>query len=80
MGYFSNGTEGMAYEETYCEDCVHHHDGCMILHAHFVYNYDQCKNPAIKDILGIFIPRVKTKNQECTMRYVGPKNIWAIKD
>jgi len=26
MGYFSNGTEGMAYEDEYCSKCVHNYN------------------------------------------------------
>lgn len=69
MGYFSNGTEGIMYEEQYCERCVHYED-CAILQAHFLYNYDECDKP--KSILHILIPRGKNGgNLKCTMFYEG---------
>lgn len=39
MGYFSNGTQGMDYQERYCSRCVH--DGkCAVWFAHMHHNYD----------------------------------------
>ncbi|MBC5648486.1 hypothetical protein [Christensenella tenuis] len=40
MGYFSNGTEGVLYEEMYCEKCIHYED-CAVLGLHFANNYDE---------------------------------------
>jgi len=67
MGYFANGTEGDMYEEEYCENCVHYGEigDCAVLHAHALYNYDECNNP--KSILHILIPRKNGQNQKCTM-------------
>ena len=43
MGYFSNGSEGMDYEERYCKRCIHYGPeegpGCPIWFAHLVYAY-----------------------------------------
>jgi hypothetical protein len=60
MGYFSNGTEGMMYEEEFCNRCTHNDEerGCAVWNAHFIYNYDQFKNEALKGVLDILIPRV----------------------
>ena len=60
MGYFSNGTEGMMYEEEYCSKCAHQPDidnglDCAVLEAHAIYNYKECNNP--DSILHILIPR-----------------------
>lgn len=44
MAYFSNGTEGMAYEAAYCERCVHYgnaENGCSVWMLHFIFNSDQ---------------------------------------
>lgn len=70
MGYFSNGTEGMIYEEMYCCHCVHH-ENCAILQAHFVHNYNECNKES--SILDYFIPRKKDGlgNEKCTMFYAG---------
>lgn len=67
MGYFSNGCEGMDYEERYCRQCVHT-EGCAVLELHMMYNYDECNK---KDsMLHVLIPRdEKGFNQKCTMFY-----------
>ena len=70
MGYFPNGTEGMFYEEKYCNRCRHQGDetgkGCHVWFAHQLYNYDECSNK--ESILHILIPRnEKGENEQCTM-------------
>ena len=75
MGYFANGTEGMVYEERYCNRCKHQPDydeelgfqpECSIMQAHSIYNYDDCNN--VNSILHILIPRDnKGYNKQCTM-------------
>lgn len=81
MAYFSNGTEGMAYEEQYCHRCVNWRDiygitnspGCPIIDLHFEYNYDQIGKTklakAIKDVLDELIPTPKDQlfPGECSM-------------
>ena len=65
MGYFSNGTEGMEYEAKYCSDCLHY-GNCAVLHAHELYNYDECNNE--NSILHLLIPRDKEGyNKKCKM-------------
>ncbi len=70
MAYFSNGTEGMIYEETYCYNCIHYL-GCPILTEHFLYNYE--KDEKRRAILDWLIPRSKDGlyNEKCTMFYKG---------
>ncbi len=63
MGYFSNGTEGSMYEAEYCENCLHY-EGCAVLEAHMIYNYDECNK---KSILHILIPRDGIENKKCRM-------------
>jgi hypothetical protein len=69
MGYFSNGTEGMIYEETYCQRCVHSDLGegkeigvdppCPIWMAHFLFAYEECNSTSnAKTMLDMLIPRV----------------------
>jgi hypothetical protein len=75
MGYFSNGTEGMMYEERYCSRCVHFKPddgGCMVWLAHLNGNYKQHDNPALKEVLDLLIPREKDGigNKECRMFHV----------
>ena len=71
MGYFSNSSEGAAYEAKYCNGCIHddveNGNGCPILLLHLLYNYDECNN---KDsFLHVLIPRSKDGigNEQCTM-------------
>ncbi len=78
MGYFSNGTEGMGYEEIYCSRCVHQNgpdgkSGCAVWLAHLLFNYKLCNS---KDegaqILGLLIPRDEhAQNKQCTMFHEG---------
>lgn len=71
MGYFSNQTEADAYEAKWCSCCENNTgDGCTIMLAHLVYNYDECNNP--ESILHLLIPReVNGGNKKCGM-YRGP--------
>ena len=70
MGYFSNGTEGMMYEERYCDRCIHQGPidgpGCAVMLAHNLFNYKECNK---KDsILHLLIPRSKDGwNEQCSM-------------
>lgn len=69
MGYFSNGTEGMIYEEHFCFRCIHDkdEDGCAVWLAHMLRNYDECNK---KDsILHLLIPRDEEsgRNGKCRM-------------
>lgn len=67
MGYFSNGTEGMIYEERWCNRCVHQSAGCAVWMAHLLYAYNGTKEQ--KEMLNIFIPRSKDglANLKCRM-------------
>ncbi len=68
MAYFSNGSEGMDYEEQYCSKCVHC-DGCPVMDAHLLFAYELCndkKNPG-KIILDMLIPQNRHYAGECSM-------------
>jgi hypothetical protein len=67
MGYFSNGTEGAGYEETYCQRCIHFKpdDLCPVWAAHLDHSYTECNNP--NTILNYLIPRKGVENLRCTM-------------
>lgn len=75
MAYFSNGSEGLTWEDKWCSRCVHLSDegGCSVIVIHSVYNYDQHKEgetgKAIADILNLLIPRSadKLENERCSM-------------
>ncbi len=71
MGYFSNGAEGMDYEEQYCRRCIHfgpeEGPGCPVWMAHLLFNYDQNKDEKLASLLDVLIPRDGINNLECTM-------------
>lgn len=65
MGYFPNGCAGDAYEAKYCNRCVHQ-DGCAVMLAHLLHNYEDCNKP--ESVLHLLIPRSKNGwNQKCAM-------------
>lgn len=68
MAYFSNGIEGMIYQEQWCNRCVHDDadGGCPVWNAHLDRNYDECSKP--ESILHMLIPReTTTVNGKCRM-------------
>ena len=69
MGYFSNGTEGISYQEQYCFQCIHNEQehGCPIWFLHALHNYEECNKP--ESFLHTLIPRSKNGlgNAECSM-------------
>jgi len=73
MGYFSNGSQGEAYQAYYCYRCLNWQDkgdgrgeGCAIWDAHLLTNYTQHKNEAVESILSVLIPRVEGgENAQC---------------
>jgi len=51
MAYFANGTEGMILDNQ-CGDCLlPNGTPCPILFAQITYNYDQCSNEGLKDVM-----------------------------
>lgn len=80
MGYFSNGTEGMIYEEQYCQSCVHgdDDDGCPIMMVHLLWNYDQIDEDEKVEMLDTLIPRSddKLQNEKCAMFVRNSKHLW----
>lgn len=71
MAYFSNGAEGMIYEDHYCAHCVHC-DGCAVWMAHKIHNYKESNNP--ESILHMLIPRSEDglSNEQCAMFFATP--------
>jgi len=67
MGYFSNGTEGMSYQEEFCANCKNWIDkkdgrgfGCPIWDLHFLYSYKLCNSKSnAKKMLDFLIPMNK---------------------
>lgn len=68
MGYFSNGTENMAYQEQYCYRCAHYNGGdCPVMILHELHNYDECNKT--DSMLHRLIPLTKDGlgNEQCAM-------------
>lgn len=68
MGYFSNGTEGMAYQERYCAHCRNCGDeksdfGCAVWDLHTLYqgerDYSAEDGGPVGRLLDSLIPRVQ---------------------
>ena len=58
MAYFSNGTEGMAFDEE-CGECILFSEGCPIASAQSFYNYDTCNNKVARAILNDLVKQDK---------------------
>jgi hypothetical protein len=69
VGYFSNGTEGLMYQEAYCFRCQNWgkdklsessgQPGCPVWDAHLFYAYEECNSKSnAKMILDMLIPLV----------------------
>ncbi len=70
MGYFPNGDAGIIYEARWCERCIHNPEdpdveGCAVMLAHLLHNYDECNNS--DSILHLLIPRGELDNEQCKM-------------
>ena len=68
MGYFSNGTEGLCYQEDYCFRCVHDiNEDCPVWLLHLIYSYKMCNEP--DSFLDVLIPRSKDRlyNEQCKL-------------
>lgn len=71
MGYFSNGTEGMSYQEQFCDRCLHDNADkgiyCPVWNLHLRDNYKECNNEGAA--IHQLIPRSKTDlgNDRCKM-------------
>ena len=69
MGYFSNGTEGAVYSDTWCSNCQHY-DQCPVWAAHLLYNYELCNDTGPgRAILDMLIPPTEDglSNGQCAM-------------
>lgn len=68
MAYFSNGTEGMIWEQKWCSRCVHQDpsdgDGCPILTLHVVFNGDEGD---VRTALDMLIPNGNRGPGKCAL-------------
>lgn len=66
MGYFSNGTEGMMYQEQWCGRCANDvNQDCAVWLAHLIANSEGANNP--ESILHLLIPLDGVQNKQCRM-------------
>jgi hypothetical protein len=54
MAYFSNGSEGMVFDDQ-CAKCKYGDKPCPIAAAQILYNYDACNNPVATKILDTLV-------------------------
>jgi len=54
MAYFSNGTEGIVFDEQ-CTKCKYGEDPCPIALVQMEYNYDACNNKTARAILDVLV-------------------------
>lgn len=69
IAYFPNGTAAEIYQAEWCDHCAHGQDdenGCPVMTAHWLRNYDDHSKP--QSILHVLIPMDDDHNpKECAM-------------
>lgn len=54
MAYFSNGSEGMCFDDQ-CSRCKYGQEPCPIALVQMEYNYDACNNTTARKILDTLV-------------------------
>jgi len=54
MAYFSNGSEGMCFDDQ-CAKCKYGQEPCPIALVQMIYNYDACNNEVASNILNALV-------------------------
>jgi len=75
MAYFSNGTEGMVFDEE-CMSCRYGQDPCPIAMVQMHYNYDAVNNKVARKILNDLVKNDGT----CTMKKTFSKDFYKNPD
>ena len=71
MAYFSNGSEGMAFDDE-CQECKYGKDPCPIAKVQSLYNYDACNNDTATKILNDLVEDSgKCKMKEFMLSHTG---------
>ena len=65
MAYFSNGSEGMAFDDE-CDECQL--DFCPIALVHQLYNYDQVNNKDLRDAMNLLVKEKDGEYIGCQMK------------
>ena len=63
MAYFSNGTEGMCFDDE-CSDCKYGQDACPIAFVQTLYNYDAVNN----DVATRILDHLVSNDGKCSMK------------
>ena len=61
MAYFSNGTEGMCFDDQ-CQKCKYGQMACPIAFVQLLFNYDAANNKVATEILNILVRNDGTCN------------------
>ena len=67
MAYFSNGTEGEAFDNE-CSECILGAEACPISIVHLLYNYEACNNKVASGILNNLVTQTDGKYIGCQMK------------
>ena len=70
MAYFSNGTEGMCFDDE-CGGCIFGKEPCPIAFVQFEFNYDACNNDIATKILNELVKNDGT----CVMKKTFSKQL-----
>ena len=70
MAYFSNGTEGMAFDEE-CGECILFNKACPIALVQSLYNYEAVNNKTASEILNCLVHQNEDGSYEgCRMKKI----------
>ncbi|MCB1156047.1 MAG: hypothetical protein H7A25_22375 [Leptospiraceae bacterium] len=79
MGYFANGTDGMAFDEQ-CAKCKYGDQPCPIAEVQVEYNYEACNNKTAMAILDTLVKDDGTctmyERFEHDLKHDGQKNLF----
>jgi len=75
VAYFSNGNEGMCFDEQ-CMECKYGEDCCPIFYVQCNYNYEACNNKTAREILDHLVDN----NGNCRMFQMYKKDFKKVKD
>ena len=73
MAYFSNGSEGMVFDDE-CDGCLAF-NGCPIALVHAVYNYDQVGNKDLRDAMNLLVAEKDGEYLGCQMKKIIDKEL-----
>ena len=69
MAFFSNGTEGMVFDEE-CSTCIHGEKSCPISLVQMIYNYEARNNKVAREILDTLV----SQDGKCAIKKAFPEH------